>query len=73
MKILAQIDTSRDPREDSCRNEVWSLVDVFGSTLCIRIYTVHVYGRDHPIVTQYTVPELEGGNPEILQRLLDLL
>ncbi len=72
MKILAQIDTSRDGN-DSYIYEVWSLIDVFGVTIGLRIYKWSGWSEQLTTVQEYSLSEMEIDHPEILQRLVDLL
>jgi len=71
MKILAQIDTSRDG--NNCYHyEVWSLVDLFGGSYVLRPFYGSGYDAQ-PEVEVLTIAEMGIDHPEILQRLLNLL
>ena len=72
MKILAQIDTSRDGN-DCYIYEVWSLVDVCGATVVLRIHKVSGWSEKEITSEVYHISDMETDHPEILQRLLDLL
>ena len=72
MKILAQIDTSREGNDDYL-HEVWSLVDVFGVTIGLRIYKWSGWAEQLTTAQEYSLSEMEIDHPEILQRLLDWL
>jgi len=72
MKILAQIDTSRDGN-DYYHYEVWSLVEVFGSIIGIRVYRYSDWSEQTTSVQEYTMSEMDIDHREILEKLMDLL
>jgi hypothetical protein len=66
------MDTSRDGN-DAYLNEVWSLIDVFGVTIGLRIYKWSGWAEQLTAAQEYSLSEMEIDHPEILQRLLNLL